>query len=59
MKTIRNKVTKEVKRIKEKAARQVLDAPWAYCPKSTWKTRKDKPIVLTNLSDLDAIEIKE
>jgi len=42
MKTIKNKSTGEVKRIKEKDAKQVLDTGWAYCPKSEWKNKKSK-----------------
>jgi hypothetical protein len=40
MKTIKNKQTGKVKRIREKDAKQILQAGWVYCPKSEFKKIK-------------------
>lgn len=42
MKTILNKKTNEVKRVKEHEVDKFINLGWSYCPKSEWKKLNEK-----------------
>lgn len=43
MKTILNKSTNEIKRVKDKESENYVKYGWSYCPKSEWKKLNNKP----------------
>lgn len=43
MKTILNKRTNEIKRVKDQDSESYIKLGWVYCPKSEWKKMNVKP----------------